>query len=117
MLISFYSLRPNQQFSDISRRVFNAQTYVVFSGPVLLCFSRVYLFYFLKKPNDYYLFVLEMYAEDDNGCWQPWNCGRRYLCRHQYGACQKLNLRKIHHHYKHWRFRCRFCFSQKVDIG
>ena len=43
MFISFYSLRPNHQFSDISRRVFNARTYIVFSGPVLLCFSRVVL--------------------------------------------------------------------------
>ena len=23
----------------------------------------------------------------------------------------------IHHYYKHWRFPCRFCFSQNVDIG
>ena len=79
MLISFYSLRPNQQFSDISRRVFNAQTYVVFSGPVLLCFSRVLLVLLFEETKRLLSFVLEMYAEDDNGCWLPWNCGRRHL--------------------------------------
>ena len=58
MLISFYSLRPKQQFSDISRRVFNAWTYVVFSGPMLLCFSRVLLVLLFDETKRLLSFVL-----------------------------------------------------------
>ena len=32
-------------------------------------------------------------------------------------ACQKHNLRKIHHYCRHRIFRCWFYVSQKVDIA
>ena len=50
-------------------RTHSARTYVVFLGPVG--------FFEESKPLLY--FVLGMYGEDENGCWQPWIRGRHQL--------------------------------------
>ena len=68
----------------------SARTYVVFLDPVG----------FFEESKRLLYFVFGMYGEEENGCWQPWNCDRHQLWCHQYGACQKLNLREIHHYCK-----------------
>ena len=67
--------------------------------------------FFLKKANNYYILFLGCLVRTKMVVHNPLNRGRHQLRRHQYGACQKLNLRKLHHYCKH-RSVC-----QNVDLA
>ena len=70
----------------------------------------------MKKANDYYILFLRCMVRTKMVVGSLGIVADTSYDRHQYGACQKLNLRRIHHYCKHKRYRCRFYVSQKLIL-